>query len=640
MTTPPLGPDVDQLREKLRTLGYLDAGVDRFVLAPARSGRSLGVIALEASLRIGALAGILLGVSGAIGVAVRLPGLITGVGDALVVATTLGTAFGLVSAAVAFLAVIVAGRSVRRRGAVTTAERARRLSRAAGLAAGLASLVYLTLWWRAASPASAWSAPGVTVLALAIAVVISFLLGHTTAATSRALMALDPNAPAPEHGTNLSWRASALLGATAFVAAGLLLWLTTARGAPAPAPASLVVVPTGLRLLVIGVDGFDPSFAASVARARGLETLSHVLEAPHVEIPVEGIADPVPVWMSMATGHPPERHGALGLETRRVTGLGGELPGRASGPAALLAATTDLLRLTRPVLSSGRERREKTFWEVATSAGLLAAAVNWWTTWPASAGDGIVLTDRAALRLARGGPLDREIAPPELHARLEPQWPSLRDDARRLARETAAGLPSSIAAIVEQAAEVDSSQAALAGALDLAALDLATVYLPGLDIAQASVSKTAPSGAASLVAQVEGLERLYAQLDALVAALAARAPSHVVVWVSHPGRATAGQAARLAVVGLPQGPRAAAPASPPRLEDVAPTILYLLGVPVSQSLAGHVRTELAPADFVAKYRPREVATYGPRDTSSVRGPAERALEEEMRDRLRSLGYVR
>ncbi len=52
---------VDDLRQQLRELGYLDAGVDRFVLGPATAARPPLTIALLASLRVGCLAALLLG---------------------------------------------------------------------------------------------------------------------------------------------------------------------------------------------------------------------------------------------------------------------------------------------------------------------------------------------------------------------------------------------------------------------------------------------------------------------------------------------------------------------------------------------------------------------------------------------------
>jgi hypothetical protein len=69
---------VGELRERLRALGYLNAGVDRFVLAPARGEQTSVGLAWRVSLRIGLLAALLLGPGAAIGVAMRVPGLIAG----------------------------------------------------------------------------------------------------------------------------------------------------------------------------------------------------------------------------------------------------------------------------------------------------------------------------------------------------------------------------------------------------------------------------------------------------------------------------------------------------------------------------------------------------------------------------------
>ena len=44
-------PSVDELRARLRELGYLDAGMNRFVLGPVRGGRGLVSIAWRSSAR-------------------------------------------------------------------------------------------------------------------------------------------------------------------------------------------------------------------------------------------------------------------------------------------------------------------------------------------------------------------------------------------------------------------------------------------------------------------------------------------------------------------------------------------------------------------------------------------------------------
>ena len=73
--------------------------------------------------------------------------------------------------------------------------------------------------------------------------------------------------------------------------------------------------------------------------------------------------------------------------------------------------------------------------------------------------------------------------------------------------------------------------------------------------------------------------------------------------------------------------------------DVAATVLYALGLPISRTLAGHPLVDLFTESFARRYPVRYVATYGPPRI----GAAERTgqpLDQEMIDRLRSLGYVR
>src|SRR4051812_37627363 len=156
-------------------MGYLDAGVNRFVLGPATARRRPSVIALLAAVRVGSLAALLLGPAAAIGLNGRVPGLITGSRDAIVIAIYLGILFGA-AVTLATIATSLAVAALASRGA----EYARRLSRVAGVTMAVASLAYLTLWWRSANAGLGWTAPTWTAFALTVAVGISLLLGHVT----------------------------------------------------------------------------------------------------------------------------------------------------------------------------------------------------------------------------------------------------------------------------------------------------------------------------------------------------------------------------------------------------------------------------------------------------------------------------
>ena len=136
--TKPEAPGIDDLRQRLRSLGYLDAGVDRFVLAPAYGARGAFAIALLASLRIGILGGLLLGPAAAVGVAAQLPGLVSGVRDGVVIATYMAVLFGAGIAGLALVAGFIVSLTARFAGS-SLSRRGRLLSTAAGVSVAIAT---------------------------------------------------------------------------------------------------------------------------------------------------------------------------------------------------------------------------------------------------------------------------------------------------------------------------------------------------------------------------------------------------------------------------------------------------------------------------------------------------------------------
>ena len=687
MATPE--PDVDALRAKLKSLGYLDAGVDRFVLAPAKAGRSPWGLASRSSLRIAILAGLLLGLSGALAAGVRVPGLITGVRDTFVLATMLAVAFGLAVGVISLAAILVAARAVRWLGPrASLARRVRPLSLAAGGLVGAVCLAYLTLWWGAMDTVPDERSGWVTFLALVVAAAVSVLLGHATTTTAQAVITNewpDTDVP-PRRPTSL--RGSVALAGAAVAVAGSALLLSPGREVTRDAPPALTVIPTGARVIVFGVDGFDDSLAAKYVPDHGEPLALSPLRA----MPRQS-EDPAREWTTIATGQPVERHGVTALEVRRIAGLEGQLPTSGAGSrwSSAVAAATDLLRLTRPTINTGAIRREKTFWEVAAQAGLRTVAVNWWTSWPAREEDGVVLTERAVLRLEAGGELAAEIVPASLYQTLRQRWPELGSQATALAASVveegagmaapaaslAASLSPGVAQVLREAATVDAQQLVLFRTVASPDVDLATVYLPGLDILGTKLRALsgAQGSTATLVESAEAVRRYYLwlarQMYATAGAFVVPRPNATppldgvaVLVVGHPGRAGAQSPAIVASWWMsdtpPADPRPPAapttsqlppvrPATPGTLFDVAPTVLQLLGVPLSQELPGRgawpaARTRLGRPDEVGADKvvtgPTPVPTYGRRGTSTVRAARPGALDEEMRERLRSLGYVR
>ena len=637
-------PRVDELRARLRSLGYLDAGVDRFVLGAARQRRRPAAIAWLASLRIGVLAAALTGPVAAIGIASGMPELVTGPRDGFVVAIYTGVLFGAAVAVASALATLLAA-------SMRGDERRRRIAAlVAGILATAACLAYLTMWWDASTTSDQLRSPGAgwTWLALAVVAGISLLIGHAVTVVALAVSVASGASAGSSHGVPGSSRGvMAAAGALTFCGALLLFNLTSPAETRDAPPPSLTVVPSGYRVRLIAIDGFDPRIARRLAGNGGIPALAAALglstqaadgtAATHQSVAAlqfDDTTDPARLWTTIATGLEAEVHAVRGLEARRVLGIRGTLGDSGRSLGRSLAAAGDLLRLTRPSLASGSTRRARSFWEVAAGAGLQTAVVNWWATWPAPAGSGIVVTDRAALRLDRGGDLDAEIAPASLYEHLRARWA----DLQRQARGESSMLTPGADGVLARAAELDALQMGIAAEVAGRQLDLACTYVSGLDIVQHGLLTTAAGTPASALAEKLGsLQRYYEYLDRLLAPALVPDGAELVMVLTSPGRVTSGTTGLFAVRGAAANARARdAIAS---VSDVAPTILHALGLPISRELQGRALIELFSVEFARRYPVRSVETYGrPAGVGVPRGT--QPLDQEMIDRLRSLGYVR
>jgi hypothetical protein len=360
----------------------------------------------------------------------------------------------------------------------------------------------------------------------------------------------------------------------------------------------------------------------------------------HAAIASEDLSDPARAWTTIATGAAPDVHGVHGIETRRVAGLRGILSDGNGRIARLVRAGTDVVRLTRPSIASRDERRVKTVWEVASDAGLRTAVVNWWATWPAPSDNGIVVTDRAVLRLEQGGPLDAEIAPASLYDTMKVAWPGIRTRAQQVAeRHFAAVADREVARTLVRSAELDATVIEIFEALPGPARDLDIIYLPGLDIAQHALLSSAggTSTPSAIAAKIEALRSYYRFLDdAIVALVPQDNPALMVALILQPGRVGTAAGGNVTITN-------AAPSTDVvmRIEpvDLAPTIAYALGLPLSRELPGTAQLQLFDRMFADRFAVRYVSTYGhPTEGRALR--TGRPLDQEMIDRLRSLGYVK
>jgi hypothetical protein len=611
---PPLS-SVEQVREELRRLGYLDHGVDRFVMSAAGSRSPLRA-AFRAAWRVGLLGGPLFGIALTLGAAMLDARLRAEPRDLLVLGLYVVVLLSLLTAALAFAGGLVAAAARKRLGRAPGAQ----LSRNIGLAVAVAGLAYVSLWWRSHALGAPWP---VRIGALLVGIALCVALSRFA---SLAAVAVLSAGGAGEHVPRASFTRRHLLplvaGLALIFAGGVAAasYLGDRRSHHAP---DFAVIPSGLRVRVLAIDGLEWDMTAQ-GRARGdMPRLSAALRAgAHARLSVEPEQVPAIVWTTVATGRGPEAHGIQSTGTRRLAGMRTPVALDQQGAFSnALGAAADLLRVGRAQPATSVLREAKAFWNVASEKGLRVGVVNWWATWPADALNGYVVTDRALFKLEKGGELDREVHPPALFTRLAPL----------ATPRPAPDRPRQLDAFHLEAALLLSKEVAT---------DLEAVYLSGLDITSMQQLGDAPGAdLASLGARLDTVRAYHAYMDTLLGRyLDAAGPGDVTMIVGDPGR-LARQGGRsptgvFVMVGASVQPGDLVTASE---RDIAPTVLHLSGLPVSQELEGRVLEPALDAAFRTGHPVRRVASYGRRRSAPS---AESTFDAATLEELRSLGYIR
>jgi hypothetical protein len=604
---------VEAVREELKRLGYLDSSLDRFVLTGASGGTPVRA-SLRAAARVGLLGGVLFGLAATLAAAGLDRRLLGEPRDLVVLALYLVVVFGVLTGAVALVGGLLAAWA-RRRGR----EPGENLARRVGIAVALGAALYVALWWR--SHLGEASLPG-QALAVAVGLGLSLALGRFASLAAIAVLSAGGAAlHLPPASLSRRRVAPLVLGAAALFAL-VLVAAPRILQSQAVATPDFAVVPTGLRVRVLAIDGLERRMAEELVGRGEMQALAALLErGAHARLRAEPERVPAIVWTTIATGRGPAAHGILSADTRRITGLRTpvSLDAQASPFAEALGRATDLLRLTRPQPAGAALRSVKTFWNVASEKGLKVGVVNWWATWPAEAVGGWLVSDRAAFKIEKGGAPDREVYPVEAFEALRPLV-TASEPAR--------------------ARRLDLFHLAAARALRAqGSTDLETVYLPGLDIVTMQQLGDAPaSDLAALDAKLAAVRAQYRFVDTLLAATVAELePRDVLVLVGDPGRLARSSSEPAEGLLVLAGP-AVTPGDLGSVSgrDVAPTVLHLLGLPRSRELEGQVLETALTDAFRREHPVRTVDSYGRRPPSR---PADSAFDQDVLEQLKSLGYI-
>jgi hypothetical protein len=646
--------ELERARLELRRLGYLDHGLERFLLQDAlRPRQPLRTMTLLA-VKVGLLAGGVLAAALAVALAAANGSIASSPLDLPVLFLHL---FPPVSAAAAaaFLALASAVLLVLR---FYPVRRIEAVALATALAVGLAGLA-LALWEARETLAGSGMAQrlalGLGAAAAAYALVrlvYQGLLALAIRFTER-----------PSAAGLLAWRwrrwvSGAVLAGVLLLAVPVAL---AARGAEPPPPPLLPVAP-GERTLVVGLDGVLPEEAEYLLRHGDLPAMAALQRGGGRLLRyVRADEPPAAFWTSVATGLAPPGHGVAALDSFRPLGVRTPLA-RSGFLRAYWSRVEVPLRLAdyRPVLAN--RRSAFTFWELASRGGAPVLAVNWWATFPAPPLPGLVLAHDAyqLLRAGAAGAVSSPAAAAELRREAQavaavplapPGTGAPRANESGADRGAASGEASGAAPVARAAVDDSGARGLLAAALPPA--ESATVaeravrpdqfyrqvfgdgvsrpgtppraaalYLPGLDIA-ASGWRGGDLAFADLVrAELAAADRLLAR--------AMTQPGWgTVAVVLDPGRRLPRGGGRVLLwrrSGCGAGPEETTP------EAITSGLVRTLGLPQS--------AELPPPPVQCRWPepPATVASYGrpqPRRLPEAPGGEE---AEYLRD-LHSLGYL-
>lgn len=630
-------PDLDRIRKQLRDLGYLRGPLSRlegWMLAGRGGPSSFLRMNAAASLRVAAVGGPLLGAGATAAVALANRPHIIAPRDLLLLAVYFSLVLGSMLGLLEFLTDLVLARAARR--GFVLVGRIERIAARSGLVFTAATTLYLAWLLRggrraAGEGSGAWLAGTAAVL---LALAVGHFIGRITRAGSLLALAAGAGEVAPAGaatGSGARRRPVLLGGAVVLAAAALLVFLPAGLFGPDPRAASRFEPrPFPGRIVVIGIDGLSASLFDTFLEAGTLPHLGRLqAEGARYALSPQDQRVPPATWTTIATGRPREEHGIVGYRADRVAGLSSPVQEPPDSPIV-----PSIRMLLGPVSSppspvSSGLRRARAVWEILASRGVETAVVNWWATWPASPGEGIVVSERAFPRMSAGLTPARDISPDSLERALAERFSSDLAAAREASEEPAGG--------AFPGREVADTSMALDGYHALVALRLfdgglarvLLLYLPGLDIARVRVQKEEAAIREAVTEQV--LRRA----DALVGAAAIRLePRDLLLVVADPGRLP-GEGFLLACGARVIPGRMARRGS---LLDLAPTLLTLSGFPTARDLTGVPILDFLRGGDSAALAPVPIDTFGPRIVSET-GGVEDPFDKEVLDRLRSLGYI-
>jgi hypothetical protein len=397
---------------------------------------------------------------------------------------------------------------------------------------------------------------------------------------------------------------------------------------PAPVPVHLDAARAARRVVVVGIDGLSPS-DVTMAREGAMPAFARLARqgafGPLATVkPTEG----PPVWTTLMTGCLPRDHGITSATTYRLRGSSSDW---ALLPKAALVGALERAGLAERRAVASTSRRRRALWNVLDAFGIPAGLVRVWGTHPPETIRGFVVSPFFHLLLGDPARAAGTVFPRDLLPEIDARAVSPRDiDPLLLADLADAAAPSALddpllRALAEEALAPDLTYAHAAQVLRQAYHpSLLVVSFHGYEAAGHVFYRYAHPEAFGNVSADEA--RRYGRVPGRYASFVERwvgeiekdlDPGDVLVVISgyglaptplwrrllgaftgtSAGTATHGGAPDGVLLAAGGGIRPGAVATRASILDVAPTLLYLLGLPVARDMEGRVLTEILDPDF-------------------------------------------
>lgn len=431
------------------------------------------------------------------------------------------------------------------------------------------------------------------------------------------------------------------LAALAAVLVGGSFALTTGCGGTAE--------PAVTKVVILGVDGMDWRIIDPLIEQGKLPNIAGLIERgtradfrslePVMKSPI--------IWTTIATGKGPQKHGIADF-----------LDGTDQAPLYNSNGW-----LARPI------------WDILSADGYTVGVINWMVTWPAQPVNGYMVTERILYRPEDGFAPEKRVTYPEgLADELAPHARPLADvDVAELAPLLSGTAwkddpGSSLAAAVQTLRDVygnDETVRSVAKYLldSREQPDFFAVYFGGIDMSShffwgpMDPSSVDIQMAPEMVAACSDIiPRYYERMDGILGEILDRLDddSTIILCSDHgfggPRRTPGGIKLGIwmhrptgVIVAAGPGIAAGADLRDASVFDVTPTILALLGKPVARDMDGFVMTDAISEELLREHPVRYIDSYETGERRAARADTgiagDPAIDDEIRERLKSLGYI-